>query len=936
MVKRGLVLLVVSAFFLVFLGLNFVSAETFNNCWNKTGTSQGTCEATSGCFWRTNITDPWCINSVGCCMDLSCGMFVGNQAGCTNVSDNLNCTWDSLMNTWYPNGTQGPSGGCMQNSSSGGGGGGGFAEGCWQYDANKASCSSKSNTCKWTANDLNQDPWCPIKSLNDAKNKNPSATTTDIGCCQTLGCWSFDKNQSSCEAAFQGNCAYNSFGGWCSTKSASQITTQANCTYAKQTLFMPYEWNGTACTSGSGGGFTSFNDSDSCFSKGGWYNSTGGCVMPSGNFSGGSGGFMFGGEAHCWFADNKQEVCGNLTGCAYCVAGTGAYGIANVSSNNICYNKQVGFCEGHNTGDTGSYVNANNSANLACVDIKLQSACLYGPLPNCNWINSSAQTGSYCEAGVFSGKKSAPPAQYCEDPVAKNNYTICTQLANTYMMPCKWDNSSYPVKNCTFSDQAVFGTGQEKDFGIINNQFACTSAGGTWNTEYYVDSNVLKQDSWCEMTGLFNIDQNKGQGNKGNCNTNCWACEFQSNGTAWGSVSAAESACTNSSLGYCRWTNDSNSFNKLGRCDFPKEMENGGSKDCNSECEGCNFVNSPQSACTTSMANNGSGCKWVNDTNNIAKGGFCVDKTKKTCSSDCFSCSDFTACSTSTLSCKWDQTFNLCSPNGFTGEVCFDGIDNNQNGLIDCSDPTCGFDNFCGGSAVGGSCFAKTTKGTCNTTVAFGGLNCTWLTESWNPTGWCDMPGANCWKFNDNLTGCGVTPGCINTSSSLGGSSAWCEMNMTKMDNSACWLYNNQSSCGSASSCQWRNNTFGIGGFCEYAPNAACSILNQSGCSINTNCTWKQDNFSSVGGWCDVACFNPNLNQSSCENVALNGLCKWKNMSQTCQPTTFMMMGSSGGDGKKGCPRYDGNQTGCLANNITCTYKNDSFSQNNKSASELV
>lgn len=673
--------------------------------------------------------------------------------------------------------------------------------------------------------------------------------------------------------------------------------------------------------------------------------------MPTGSgFGGGSGGFMFGGEAHCWFADNKPSVCGNVSGCVYCVSGTGINGTGNVSDSNICKNKGIGLCEGHDTSDRTDYVYANNSANLACTDIKLKTACDYGPLPNCKWTNSSIITGAYCEVGAKSEQKSSPPVQYCEDPLAKNNFTLCTQLSDIYMMPCKWQNTTYPITNCTFNSNAVFGgSGGEMDFGIINSQFSCTSAGGTWNTEYYVNDAILKQDSWCEMTGMFDVDQGKGTNNKANCGTSCWACEFQNNGTAWANVTVAEAACEASvavggQAGGCVWINDTSgtkAFNKLGWCDFPKEMENGGSKDCSVECEGCNFMGNPLVACEGSMANNGTGCKWVNDTNS-AKGGFCVDKTKKTCTSDCFSCYDFNSCidNTTAIDCKWDSIFNLCSPNGFSGEICFNGVDDDSDTLIDCADPDCGFDNFCGGSSFGGDCFSKTTKATCNNTIAFGSSNCTWINDTWNPTGWCDMPGANCWRFGNDLATCGLTSGCTNQSSSMG-TNAWCEMNMTQMDSAACWNKSNESACALASNCGWKNNTWqgASGGWCDYLPMSTCMSLNSSStCNVNLNCSWRQDNYSMTGGWCDVACMNINWNQTNCENASLNGLCQWKNMSATCQPSTFMMMGTSGGgvggSGKKGCPQYDGNQTGCIVNNITCTYKNDSYARNNLSATE--
>jgi hypothetical protein len=855
--------------------------------------------------------------------------------------------WDSYMTSiYYPNGTLAPPGGCVMNWTANDQPWGGVSMGCWQYDGNKATCSAQGGTCKWTANDQNQDPMCYVKNLADAQNKNPSATATDIGCCLTSGCWNNDNNESACLSGFQGNCYYtnNSFGGgWCNTKSCGEIATEENCTYAKQSLMMPCNWTGTACSGNAfgSGGFGFYNNTDSCFSAGGWYNSTGGCVMPTGDFGGGSGGFMFGGAAHCWFADNQPLVCGNITGCAYCVDGGGVFGITN-NTNNICYNKQNGYCEGHNPLDIGTYDNANNTANLACADIKVKGACVYGPLPNCKWTNSTTIVGSYCEAGASSEKKSAPPVQYCEDPLSKNNYTVCMQLANDFMMPCKWQNTTYPIQNCTFNDKAVFGSvGGENDFGAINSQFSCTSAGGTWNTEYYVDGDVLKQDAWCEMTGMFDVDNNQGTNNKANCDTSCWACEFQNNGTAWANVASAESACVNSALAYCVWTNDSASFNKLGRCDFPKQMEDGGAKDCNVECEGCNFMNSPQTACEGSMANEGVGCKWVSEGSN----NYCVDKTKKVCSSDCFSCKDVSSCQNSSLNCSWDSTFSLCNPDGYAGEICFNGVDDDSDSLIDCSDPDCGFDNFCGGSAFGGDCFAQTTKETCNATLAFGGLNCTWLNDTWNTVGWCDMPGANCWKFNDNLTACGLTSGCTNESGSMG-SNNFCDVNMTRSNNASCWN-KDYSDCLLASSCSWKNDTWCANnptdtwcmnnpnkGWCDYKPMAACMDLNATSCSANVNCTWQTDQYSMVGGWCNIACMNKSLDVTGCEGVGGGGLCEWRDMSATCQPSTFMFMGASGGGGMSGCPQYNGNQTGCLSKNITCTYKNDSYANNNLSATE--
>ncbi|MBT4135401.1 hypothetical protein HOD75_02490 [archaeon] len=954
----------------VLFSLNFVVAD-FNNCWDENSINGGTktsCNA-AGCLWASN--DPSEVGSVTDFYDMFCGGDTYDSYCCfpnecwqhdgTNASycedsaaRGLNCTWDPFMNMYHPNGSLMYTGGCMNDWSAGGGDWGGMDDGCWQFDGDKATCTSGANAakCSWSVNGANENPWCGVKTLGDAQMKNSLATLTDVGCCEQKGCWSYDNNQTNCEGAFEGNCVYDSSWGGCMTKWCGEITDETNCTYVQQQLFMPCTWDGDSCEDSYGdGGFGFFNTSDSCFDAGGWYNSSGACVMPSGgDIGGGGGGFMFGGEAHCWFADNQLDICKNITGCGYCVAGGGPFGVDNSSAENICYNKQIGYCEGHNSQGSQVYTNANNSFNLNCTHIQVKSACNFGPLPNCKWINSSSNLGAYCSVGASSEGNAGPPVDFCEHPDSKNNYTLCMQLIENYMMPCSWENSTYPIKNCTFNQNKVFKDG-EKDLGLIGSDIACTSAGGTWQTEYYVEDSILKQDSWCEMTGFFDIDNGGGEGNKGNCDTSCWACEFQYNGSAWSNNSVANLACENSELGYCQWTNDSNAFNGFGWCDYPQEMEYSGSGDCNTNCEDCDFMNYPYDACVNSVANNNSGCKWVNDSAAGAGEGYCVDVSKKICDSDCFSCFDETACYASSISCAWDSGFGLCSPQGYTGEICFDGIDNDGDVMIDCADPDCGYDNFCGGSAVGGDCFAQTTEGTCNQTVAFNNLNCSWLNDTWNTDGWCDMPGMNCWKFDNNLSACGLESGCTNDSSSMGGASNMCDMNQTKMENANCWSYTN-ATCDAQADCQWKEDSWCVdnpsdswclssgGGWCDYAPFAQCMDLNSTTCSANSNCTWNQDDYSMQGGWCDVACFNWSISTSeSCEGTGSTGLCEWRDMSATCQPETFMMFGGSSsgggeGGGSNGCWQYDGNETGCWINNITCQYKNDSYANNNKSDSE--
>ena len=929
-----------------------IAVADFADCWAMTG-DEDACGLNPDCQWKTNVTDPWCDNPIGCCMDIGCWDYDGTNSTICEANDGeMNCTWDPYFQMYYPNGTAGDMGGCMQDWS-GDEVWGGMTEGCWNYDGDKAACGI--NSCNWKPNGANENSWCGIKSLTDAQMKNPSAILDDIGCCEQTGCWSYDDNETTCNAVFNGMCFYENSsygGGWCMAKMCSDAgTNETKCNSLKNDLYMPCTYNlsgDNECESLGGGGFGAFDDNtDTCFENGGWYNSSGACVMPSGGFGAGGGGFMFGGGAHCWFADNQEKVCGNITGCVYCES-SGVNATTNTSTDNICANKQVGYCEGHDSGDVNTYAYANNTANLACTDIQLKSACKYGPLPNCKWDNTTVSVGGYCKAGTTSDKKAEPPVPFCEHPDSKNNYSLCMQLISDFMMPCTWDNSSTIVKNCTFNPGAVFGSGGETDLGGIGSKSSCTSAGGTWQTENYIEDDILKQDSWCEMTGLLDIDDGGGEGNKGNCDTSCWACEFQSNGTAWATQALAEEECVGSALGYCKWTNDTtdSSFNKLGWCDYPTEMEVGGSGDCNTNCEDCDFMNEPYSACVGSVA----ACQWVNESGGTS--GYCVDKAKKVCSNDCFSCYSVGDCQNSAINCSWDSVDNLCSPDGYSGEICFNGKDDDSDGMIDCSDPDCGFDNFCGGAVFGGDCFAQGNESACNSTVAFGGWNCSWINDTWNPEGWCDMPGANCWKYDNDLDTCNQTAGCTNITSGMGGG-GFCDINMTQADDASCWQYSGYNDCVAAidggNNCAWKNDTWCAGdgagtdwcnenlgaGWCDYKPFADCMDLNESSCSaVDNNCTWQTDEYSMQGGWCDVACFNWSIVDSGqCEATGTGGLCEYRDMSATCQPETFMMMGMGAG-GKTGCWQYDGNETGCNIKNITCQYKNDTYAHNNLSESE--
>jgi hypothetical protein len=950
-------------FSIVFIGVLTTNVSADDDCYQYGSQNSGTRELcnSAGCMWTSDdpfetvgiypageidMFDPWCTFDEHCCLPNQCWQYDGtNENNCTAAAG-LNCTWDPYATFTLPNQTA-VVGGCFTNwASDSDMVWGGMSEGCWQYDGDQATCTSAANaqTCSWSANGANQNPWCNIKTLSDAQMDNADATSLDIGCCDSKGCWDYDGNETLCNdnIAYEGLCSWmnttddpwcNDPLGCCMVKWCSEIIGEANCTQAKTDLYMPCVWDSSGdglCTEEAGGGFISYNDTDSCMSQGGWWNSSNDCVMPN---SDGGGGFMFVADAHCWFADNQVAVCGNITGCVYC--DDSGSEINNASS--ACYNNPVGYCQGHEP----SFSNWNGTDNvvvediaidnLNCSHIQIKSACNYGPLPTCKWVNSSAITGEFCEPGISSEQKASPPVPFCEHPDAKNNYSLCTELIEKYMMPCTWDNTSTIVKNCTFNSQAVFGSSTtEKEFEVIASEVSCVASSGTWQSEFYIDSDgSLKQDAWCEKGAMYDFSTGQAAANKGNCNEDCWACEFNSTGEAYVSQSASETVCVNSVLGYCRWTNDTSAPNSYGYCDYPNEMSYGAGE-CNTNCPDCGLMSNPYESCIGSPAS----CKWVNDTDTTTGVklivGVCVSQSKKVCDSDCFSCYDFMSCNSSSINCQW--TDSICQPaTSESYEICFDGSDNDGDGMIDCNDPDCGFDSACGGSSFA-DCMQYINDATCNVSIAFGDQNCTWITFPWETEGHCDMPGSNCWMYDGNMTACGLQPGCNNDSTGEF-SNSFCDVNMSRIDTVQCWQYSdNDSSTGceasarGAGTCMWVEPAWGEP-FCDYWLFGECkNYYDEASCAAGGICSWRVEEWNdNSAGFCEVSCFNSSLDEDGCNALteSRGGICEWRDTSEICMPEFFEMMG--GGTGAKtGCMQYDGNETACLANNYICTWFNDS------------
>jgi len=664
----------------------------------------------------------------------------------------------------------------------------------------------------------------------------------DNGWCDEIECWNYN-DQTACETGAGCIWKTSSGGSWCEELSCytADFTNQTNC---EATL---NQTNGLECVWTAGPNlcdplFTHSDCSDFDGNELGCYdtyycewNGTS-CLEP----------------AFTDFGDNPpcavlpvQDLCEKIIGCSW----TGS------------------FCTGLDQG-------------IACTDINESDFCNNIPMLStcCEW------SGGSCNA-TFSpacyDNMQPPPlgASFCEDYNSFQNQTLCTQIAaSPWYMPCMWDNTT---SECHFNGDAFFGSGGG-GFDDITSKGSCESAGGIWQSETYVDfDGITRTDSWCEF------------GFVGNCDASCWACEYQQDGSAWGSSTAAQTACQNSATGYCQFNADTNAINGLGWCDPADQFFTGGGN-CDSNCRDCDFMNAPQTACDASPAQ----CKWLTDPSDNTIG-WCEKANAKTCTDDCFSCYDQTNCETygngGNNSCEWDINY-YCKPAGFSGEVCFDSIDNDGNGLFDCADPACGFDTFCGGQLLG-NCGVYGDQSSCQAaTTLFG--NCVWLTDDWGS--WCGMPGEQCWELDDNQTECDAASGCGWDT----GNGGFCEVNVTQDD--GCENYNptNKTVCEADPNCMFSPDPWDPqGGWCEHAQwecewNATLQI-NQTVCESNPNCAW--DDFPWFGEPpCGPKCWDYDDNQTACGQASA---CEW--VTGLCEPDFFL--GS--------CPEFDNtNQTACEAN----------------------
>ncbi len=914
------------------------------NCWGLSGTSANSCVNNSAglsCEWGNmcyssgstggstancaqNNNQSSCLNMTGCNWG-SC-----SEKGCWSYSASTTCNaakdWNGKNCTWNSNSY------CEQN-------------GCWKYTSNQSVCESAAGlNCEWKWNscqeascyswDFTNATACLNNSLNlscswagsycnrqDCWGYNTQASCQNkseclwkayvsSGWCNQIDCWNWDSgvganlsivrgNKTICESngtiyglncVWTGNPPGNETSGWCykniATIGCSNKTTERDCMDTMYCWWQYANWSNPS--------------------------SGGTCSSPGGFGGGGSNATIFNDwSPGCYIFDMNSSDCNNIVGCNYT---SGLCQLIATNTNNFTI---------LNRGLNCSMVNESG----LCNNIPVLSSC-------CAWQNGSCtenKLSSACKDQMQQKNENS-----CED--AKTQ-TRCNQIASSpWYMPCDWSNST---SKCLFKTADIFGGNGSQSITLINNKMSCEAAGGKWILENYCEGNISIPTGRCE----YKFDE------EDNCDKACFACELKDSSGNTVNATNAESSCEGSGLGFCEFTANANASNGIGYCQAKEQFKKGIAGDCNSNCGDCTFkgqantndtTKRPSYYCGASKANSdGGGCKWITDNSTIT-GGYCVKKGEKTCEDACDRCNTQSNCANlgrtagnlTAGGCKWDGSTSSgsCVMNtDADAEICWDGIDNNNNNLVDCADSSCYSDSFCG--LVEGNCFGWTNNNTCIAN------SCEWVTDKWG--GWCDFKGSQCWKYNVNSANC---TGIINvaneniniTTARLVGNEinisktftlinkggGWVEGSIVIRNLSGASLAGNYSANYSAfiitfandtfmtnqienitnvtykyyssqaqKNCQWSNGTGN--GMCEqdWSKGEVCMGLTRTGCygASASNCLWSNDTWcsgsgngtewcSNNGGWCDYSLFKPKncwtySNSSTC-NTATG--CNWQ------------------------------------------------------------
>lgn len=844
------------------------------SCWDYGGSSfnESYCEDSASrgvnCTW---IDDAYHQDE---CVEPSCWIYdYTNSSACTNTSlnGNISCSWDGQY--------------CMMG-------------GCWNY-MNQGDCAT-ADGCSWDNSD--SDGWC-----------------------EEVMCWGFDSwgggNETYCTNSsahgldcvwFNNTVSNTSAGeGWCDPNigdmECANFTSDREC---MDTYWCWWEWSDWMNTSAGG----------SC-SNPDWAGE--GLTADDAIFSEWNPG--------CYIFDMNSTDCDKVVGCNY---SSNDCGFVNETNNSIA-NVTVEYME-----ENGINCSMINDSQI-CNSLPALSTC-------CQWTNGtcSSKLGKSCwenadmeQEGL--GVKSCGDVS-AQTSTAGEGENLCQQIAGYPLyMPCLWSNAT---KTCDFKSTDVFGN-RTQSFALIENKKNCEAANGKWIQEFYCEGNRSIPAGRCEQKGS----------DETNCNKACFACEYDFTGAAHNSSLVAKEYCYDSDLGYCGFTVDSSAPNSFGLCRAKEEFVEGIATDCKSDCGSCTYFGNPSAAaysdarpdldppilttfdicntpecyCEYAKEFSNVACKWVEDASSTSIGGYCVDSSEKTCGDSCDRCYTQDNCADNgrsalngTGSCEWVESNGdyICSKRvGSDGiaEVCWDGVDNDGDTLIDCGDSNCYADSFCG--FVSGDCFGWTTQASCNLAQLDSGLNCSWVSDAWGS--WCDFPGMDCWQSDGNSTACGLNNATCEWTGGNSENGGWCEQNWSM--GSDCYNFVSETSCGTGTNCTWTNDSWcdgegndndwctDQGGWCDPAAFAPKNCW-QADNTNSTYCTSIDSSCFYDDPWCmEQGCWNYDGNETTCNNASG---CSWENndWGSMCEV-----------DWGTNCWQFEENQTYCESNN--CSWRNDTW-----------
>jgi PGF-pre-PGF domain-containing protein len=662
------------------------------------------------------------------------------------------------------------------------------------------------------------------------------------GWCEEVGCWNYWNNGTAC--ALDATCQWK------------------NETFCEEARCWLFDFtNASTCENNTYGLTCDWEDPSWCYES--YHHET--CSQHDGNAKGCKD------TGYCWWdpdGDGGNGTCDDP-------AGDWAIQWEEDQVNPGCwmFDYQYSDCKnvsGCSWNNATSECNGLEEAGVQCSSIKNRDMCDAVSVLDtcCVWKNSK------CEADKGSTKcqenMQPPPegATYCGDTNAYTSEAMCKKImADPWYMPCKWDSfntSDTSDDRCVFRSEDKFG-GEAGGCAMITSKKDCDFAGCEWKAESYCNGTKSVPFGWCE--------EKTGSGST-TCAAACWACD-------------SSSSCESNDN--CEWNTTKS------KCTISADEK----KD------------SPKSACEQSAAD----CKWVADTSSgfTASGGlngtkgWCYPKSQEGCAENCFKCYNNVSCvnygSGAKDSCEWKN--DICMPSQFDKEICFDGEDNDNDGMVDCEDNDCLKDSFCGAGFMS-SCWKYETKSKCDTQGIAD--ECIWISDPSTGSAWCGSKGEKCFQWDGNEGGCNNQTGiCQWYPDPWGG---FCDLNSSKK--SACDKLKTQKMCTSNKDCGWTPSTNLYGGVCE-ARVLACEGKTKSACDSDDWCTWGVNPDTELTE-CMPICFSKNQNsQSTCGQ---NTNCEW--MGGICDPADALGMKM------EDCWKYDDDQSAC-SQTAACEWTEELF-----------